>query len=83
MERIIETDSKGRVSLGTEYANQRFIMDKENGDVTLRKAVVIPERELWLYQNPEAWGKVQMGLQQAKEGKLHLNPVDLDQFDEN
>lgn len=78
MERIVETDSKGRLTLGMQFAHQRYLVEQENGNLVLRRAVVIPEDELWLYQNPEAMGALEEGIQQAREGKLKKNAVDLD-----
>ncbi len=80
-QRVVETDSTGRVSLGKQYANSRFLVEEEDGEVTLRRAVVIPESELWLYHNPEAWAMVQQGLSDAREGKVEPNAIDLDKID--
>ncbi len=82
MERVVETDSKGRLTLGKAFANARFIVEQEDGDVTLRRALVIPEREMWLYQNPVAWSAVEQGLSEAREGKLELDAIDLDALDD-
>jgi hypothetical protein len=82
MERIVETDSKGRLTLGKQFANARFIVEEEDGDVTLRRAIVVSEREMWLYHNPTAWSKVEQGLSEAREGKLKRNAIDLDTLDD-
>jgi hypothetical protein len=34
-------------------------------------SVSVPIREIWLYRNPIALGKVREGLSQAAEGKQH------------
>ena len=78
MERIVETDSKGQLTLGKAFANARFIVEQENRDVTLRRVLVIPEREMWLYQNPVAWSNVEEGLSEARDRKLELDAIDLD-----
>ncbi|MGE3953820.1 MAG: hypothetical protein AB7F31_01295 [Parachlamydiales bacterium] len=76
MEKLVESDGKGRLTLGTKYAYLRFIVEEKDGDLVLKKVVVVPEKELWLYQNPEAFRLVQEGLEQAKRGELHDYPLD-------
>jgi hypothetical protein len=46
-------------------------MVNDDGQILLDPVVAIPERELWLWQNPEAIASVQLGIQQAGEGELH------------
>ena len=78
MEHTLQTDSKGRLNLGAAFASQLFLVDEpEPGEFILKKASVIPERELWIHQNPEAKKQVLEGLHQAKSGKLIKNAVKL------
>ncbi|MHB8205320.1 MAG: hypothetical protein ACYDHG_16680 [Desulfomonilaceae bacterium] len=55
---IVETktvDSRGRINLHKEFANKTFIFEKiRETEIRLELFAVIPERELWLYKNPEA-----------------------------
>ena len=47
-------DSKGRVSLGRRFANKPIIIeDLSDTEVKISLARVIPEREMWLWHNPE------------------------------
>src|SRR5437870_100318 len=72
------TDRKGRVTLGERFANRQVIVEKLNdSEVVIKLARVIPEREAWLYDNPEALAAVRTGLAQAREGKVSKGP-DLD-----
>ena len=71
-------DSKGRVTLGGHFANRAVIVEHRSDDeVIVRLARVIPEREVWLYENPKALASVRRGLDQARKGKVPKNPPDL------
>ncbi len=75
----LQTDAKGRLNLGKRYASSYFLVEEvDNGEFTVKKAAVIPEHELWLYQNKEALNSVLRGVQQAREMKLERNAIDLD-----
>ena len=68
-------DSKGRVTLGERYANRTVIVEERGeGEFLVRVARVIPEREAWLYENPEALASVRRGVSQARAGKLSKGP---------
>ena len=72
------TDSKGRVTLGGHFANRAVIVEHRNDDeVIVRLARVIPEREVWLYENPKALASVRRGLDQARKGSVTKNPPDM------
>jgi hypothetical protein len=81
-ESIMETktaDSRGRINLGKEFANKTFLFTKSGEtEMKLELAAVIPERELWLYRNPEAKALLEIGLGQAKTGNFSTSPPDLD-----
>ena len=71
-------DSKGRVTLGDHFANRAVIVESRSEDeVVIRLARVIPEREAWLYENPEALASVRRGLDQARKGDVAKNPPDM------
>jgi hypothetical protein len=72
------TDSKGRVTLGGHFANRAVIVEHRSDDeVVVRLARVIPEREVWLYENPKALTSVRRGLGQARKRNVTKNPPDL------
>ena len=71
-------DSKGRVSLGSRFANQTVIVeDVDATEVRITLAEIIPQREIWLHKNPKAKASVLRGLEQAKAGKT-AKSADLD-----
>ena len=71
-------DSKGRVTLGGHFANRAVIVEHRGHDeVVVRLARVIPEREAWLYENPQALASVRRGLDQARKAKVTKNPPNL------
>lgn len=61
-------DSKNRISLSKLLKFKRVSSVKasilDNGDILLRPMSSIPARELWLYQNKEAFESVKRGLSQ-------------------
>ena len=71
-------DSKGRVTLGPEYAHQLVIIDGlDEFSCRITRAAAIPAREVWLYKNPEALASVVAGLEESRKGQVAEAP-DLD-----
>jgi hypothetical protein len=71
-------DSKGRVTLGENFANKPVIIQQvDETEVRITIAAVLPERELWLYKNKDAKAAVFEGLEQASRGQFADNPPDL------
>jgi len=76
---IKTVDSKGRVTLGQRFANKPVIIeDLSDTEVKVSLARVIPEREMWLYQNPEAREMVFSALERLKRGEFAEDPPDID-----
>jgi hypothetical protein len=72
-------DSKGRLTLGETFANRTVLVeDRGEGELLIRLARVIPEREAWLYDNKEALASVRRGLNQAASGKFAKKGPDLE-----
>lgn len=68
-------DSKGRITLGDRFANRTVIVEEvDETEVRITLARVIPERESWLYENPQALASVRRGLDQASKGKTTKGP---------
>lgn len=71
-------DAKGRLTLGEAFANRTVLVESRgDGELLIRLARVIPQRESWLYENPTALASVRSGLQQAADGKWAKKPPDL------
>jgi hypothetical protein len=68
---IVRPDSKGRIALGAfaKGVSSFRVHKEESGRVVLEPFVEIPERERWLYKNPEALAMVEQGLRESAEGK--------------
>ena len=72
------TDSKGRLTLGAEYAFEQFLIyHLEDDTIQMIPAKTVPAREAWLYENPKALASVRKGLEQARAGHRSKGP-DLD-----
>jgi hypothetical protein len=71
-------DAKGRLTLGESFANRTVIVEERgDGEVLVRLARVIPEREAWLYENEAAKASVRRGIAQARAGKFAKKGPDL------
>jgi hypothetical protein len=76
----IRADDKGRVILGREFSGKNFRVSKSaNGDILLVPVVVIPERDMWLYKNPQALAMFHAGLAEAAAGEV-TDGEDFSQF---
>ena len=67
-------DSKGRITLGKDFANSSVLIEDRGADVVIRRSVVIPASEAWLYESSKALRSVRKGLAQARAGKLVKGP---------
>ncbi len=76
-------DSKGRITFGKRFANKPVIIEEiSETEVKVSLARVIPEREMWLWQNPEARDTVLSAIDRLKKGEFAEDPPDIDS-DEN
>lgn len=73
---VIKTaDSKGRIALGSSFANRHVIVEQvSETEIVVKLARVIPESEAWLYDNSTALKSVRTGLAQARAGDFVEGP---------
>lgn len=55
-------------------ASAAALIKHVDGEVTVRRARVIPARECWLYENKAALNSVRRGLKQATEQRFAASP---------
>jgi predicted transcriptional regulator len=68
-------DSKGRISLGSRFANQTVIVEEVDAmEVRVILAQVVPQREMWLSKNSAAKTSIARGLAQAQAGQFAPPP---------
>jgi hypothetical protein len=80
MTKTLQTDPQGRLNLGKKYASSTFIVEVvDDEDLLLKKAAVIPERELWLLKDPKALESIHKGMEDAKNKRL--TKLDSKEFD--
>lgn len=66
---LIRADSRGRLTLGHVVKAKSYrVMVNYAGQILLDPVVSIPEKELWLWQNPDALASVQRGIEQSAAG---------------
>ena len=69
----VRPDSKGRITLGNLAKGLSGFKVTKNADGSFHLLPLkeIPEREMWLYRNPEALAAVLQGLEDSKAGRVH------------
>jgi hypothetical protein len=74
---IRQPDSAGRIIIGRKYKDKQFAVEElPDGNILLQPVVIRHEREVWLYENPEAMAALDRGLAQSARGET----VDLGSF---
>ena len=70
---LLTIDSRKRIPLGRLLPNDNvslFNASVIDGRIILEPMRAVPDREAWLYDNPEALASVLQGLKEAGEGKV-------------
>jgi hypothetical protein len=69
---VVRTDERGRLTLGQGAKLKSYrVMINQAGQILLDPVASIPERELWLWRNPDAAGSIQRGLEHSKTGETY------------
>ncbi|MGB3263398.1 MAG: hypothetical protein WBA89_05520 [Microcoleus sp.] len=72
LKNLISTDNQGHLSLNLEPKSTEYrVLVNEAGQILLDPITNIPDREQWLWQNPQALAAVKCGLAQAAKGEVH------------
>ena len=67
----VKTDDKGRIILGRDFSGKSYrVAVSADGEILLTPVVVMPERDMWLYKNPQALALFQQGLADAQAGRV-------------
>jgi len=67
----IKADNKGQVMLGHEFSGKTYRVSlSAHGEILLTPLTVIPERDIWLYKNPQALAMFHDGLAEAAAGRV-------------
>jgi len=70
--KTVHADERGRITLGSQAGRKAYrVREMPHGEIVLTPVVHIPERELWLWQNPAALAAVREGIAQAGAGEVH------------
>lgn len=48
-----------------------FRIYRDGGKIILEPVIEIPEKDHWIYKNPDALASLMKGIKDAEEGKLH------------
>lgn len=67
---LIQPDSQGKLSLEqVARATGYRVLVNDAGQILLDPILSVPEREAWLWQNPEVLTSVQQGIEQSAIGQ--------------
>lgn len=68
----VTPDNRGRVNIGVATKDKSYrVLQNAEGEILMVPVVTIPEREVWLYQNPDAMAAVKQGIAEAEAGNIH------------
>lgn len=77
----VRADSAGRIGLGKAMSGKLFqARAQPDGTIVLVPARVIPEREAWVFENPQRLTALDAAMAEAESGKTTL--VSLDELED-
>lgn len=77
---VVQADARGRVEIGASEQNEEYHLSvNSRGQILLTPLRTIPEREVWLWRNPEAMESVRRGLEESAAGHVS-EPVSFAQY---
>lgn len=76
----VKIDDKGRVIIGRDFSGRMYRVSlSAGGEILLTPIVIMAERDMWLYKNPQAQAMFQQGLADAQAGRVTA-PEDFSQY---
>jgi hypothetical protein len=77
----VRADSAGRIGLGKAMSGKLFqARAQADGSIVLVPARVIPEREAWVFENPERLAALDAAMAESKAGKT--SSITLDELED-
>lgn len=70
----LKVDSKGRITLGQEFANSMVIVERDDDKVTIRRGQVVPAREAWVHRVRGTSQALARALADARAGRAVKGP---------
>ena len=83
----VRADGKNRVQLGRKVKGSKTrlyrVYQNVHGQIMLDPQIMVPASEAWLFQNKQAAGMVQKGLEDARNGKMTKPKEDFSKYTED
>lgn len=73
----VNMDNKQRICLTRVLTRDEkdlfssFRMYREGSKIVLEPVVSVPEKDHWIYKDPEAFASLMRGIKEAEEGRVH------------
>ena len=69
---LLTIDARKRISLARLLSDSVSLFNASvvDGKIILEPMRAVPEKEAWLYSNPEALADLKQGIKEAREGKI-------------
>lgn len=82
----VNMDDKHRVNLARVLSDKEkkafdtFRIYRDDGKIVLEPVAHVPEKDHWIYKDPEALASLMQGIKDAEEGRLVKLDIDFSKF---